>query len=57
MAMITVVAGSAGLLAAGVVGWFAIARHRVASSLQRVPVRTDRPVRAVREGESGDSPA
>ena len=46
MAMITLVVGSVGLLAAGVVG-VPIWRHR-ASSLQRVPVRADRPVHVVR---------
>ncbi|MGD0747107.1 MAG: hypothetical protein ABSB68_04800 [Acidimicrobiales bacterium] len=54
MAMMTVVAGSVGLLAAGFVGRYAIWRHRAASSLQRAPVRADRPVHVVRERESGD---
>ncbi len=54
MAMITLVVGSVGLCAAGLVAWYAIWRPRVASSLQRVPVRTDPSPRVVRGGESDD---
>ena len=54
MAMITLVVGSVGLCAAGLVAWYAIWRPRVTSSLQRVPVRTDRSTRVMRGSESDD---
>lgn len=52
--MITLVVGSVGLCAAGLVAWYAIWRPRVTSSLQRVPVRTDRSTRVGRGSESDD---
>jgi hypothetical protein len=50
MTEITVTAGVAGMFLAGGAAWYARWRRRVASALEQVPVRTDRPAPVARHG-------
>jgi hypothetical protein len=52
MAEITLIVGSLGLVVAGFTAWYALAHRRVESSLEKVPVRTGRPLHLVRDGDS-----
>jgi hypothetical protein len=50
MTDITETVGVAGLFLAGGAAWYARWRRRVASALEQVPVRTDRPAPVARHG-------
>jgi hypothetical protein len=58
MAVITLIVGSVGLFVAGFAAWYTISRQRLASRVERVPVKSGRPLDVVREGtELGRHPA
>jgi hypothetical protein len=46
MAMITLIVGSAGMFVAGFAAWYTVSRLRVASRVERVPVKSARPLSA-----------
>jgi hypothetical protein len=50
MTVITLIVGSVGLCAVGAAAWFAAWRLRLASKLERVPVRSGRSVPVPRDG-------
>jgi hypothetical protein len=57
MTVITLIVGSVGLCAVGVAAWYAAWRLRLASKLERVPVRSGRSVPVPRDGvEPGSNP-
>jgi hypothetical protein len=50
MAEVAVIAGSIGVFVTGFLGWYALWHRRLASSFERVPVRTGRTAYLLREG-------
>jgi hypothetical protein len=57
MAVSTLIVGSVGLFLAGFAAWYVVRRLRLASSFVRVPVKSGRPRRLLREGvELGRDP-
>jgi hypothetical protein len=54
MAVIALIVGSVGLFVAGSVACYTFWHQRVASSLERVPVRVGRSVPVVSEGDDGN---
>ena len=55
MINVAVIAGSIGVLAS-LVGWYALWHRRLASSFERVPVRTGRHAFLLRRGVGVDGP-
>jgi hypothetical protein len=50
MAMIALIIGSVALIVTGLVAWYAAWHRRFESSFERIPVRSGRSVRALRQG-------
>jgi hypothetical protein len=50
VAVITLIVGSVGLFVAGFVAWYTLWRLRLASRLERVPVKSGRPLYVLHEG-------